>query len=64
MWKCKTCNSAEVEGLDWVDLNSGDHLNDDLDEYYCNSCEKHVEVYYEDDNVDDTDSGSLESAGD
>jgi len=55
MWKCKTCTSTNVESLDWVDLNSGDHLNDEsVDEYYCNGCGNNVEVYYEDDEEDNT----------
>ena len=51
MWKCKNCNSTEVEMLDWVDLNSGDKLEDDLGEYYCRSCQSQVDVYYEEDDI-------------
>lgn len=64
MWKCKVCNSTEVEGLDWIDLNSGDHLNDDVGEYYCRSCQNNVDVEYEDDAINDLESGSLEPGGD
>ena len=55
MWKCGSCHSTEVEELDWVDLNSGDNLEDDLDEYYCRSCQSQVSVYYEDEDTMDTD---------
>ena len=55
MWKCSSCNSTEVEQLDWVDLNSGEPLGDgdDLGEFYCRGCESQVDVYYEEDDNDD-----------
>jgi hypothetical protein len=59
MWKCKSCNSTEVEALDWVDLNSGDTLEDDLDEYYCRSCQSQVDIYYEDDEETDTSTNTM-----
>ena len=42
MWKCKVCGSEELETLDWVDLKTGEHMNDGLGEFYCRSCENNV----------------------
>jgi len=53
MWKCVNCNSPDVEALDWVDLNSGDALEDSLGEYYCRSCGTQVEVYFDDENEEE-----------
>jgi len=54
MWRCTQCYSPDVEKLDWVDLNSKENLDDDLDEFYCRSCGTQVDVYYDiDDDTDD-----------
>lgn len=53
MWKCKVCSSEELETLDWVDLKTGEHMNDGLGEFYCRSCENNVEVIYEETDDDD-----------
>lgn len=53
MWKCKSCNSSEVETLSWIDLQSGESVGDDeIGEYYCRSCGTTVDIYYEEDEED------------
>ena len=47
-WVCASCHSDMVEKLDWVDLNSGEAMEDSLEEFYCRSCGAHTEVVYED----------------
>lgn len=50
MWRCKNCHSTSVQSLGWVDLNnsqfSGNYTADDADEFWCDSCESHVDVYF------------------
>ena len=41
-WVCPSCGSGEVEGLGWVDLNTGALVSwDECSEYWCPRCEDH-----------------------
>ena len=49
MYKCKECNSTNVEAKYWVNLNTFKIIaDDDSDENWCQDCEEMVEVYDDD----------------
>lgn len=63
MFKCSKCNSTEVEELMWVNMNTGEESNEaETGEFYCNSCESHTDVIWEDQDGDvfDNPQSSLE----
>lgn len=48
MYRCKTCNSTDVESKMWVHQNTFkimDMVDDDPDQNWCQQCEKLVEIY-------------------
>ena len=48
MYRCKTCNSTEVEGKYWINHNTStieSMVDDDLDQNWCQQCEELVEIY-------------------
>lgn len=48
MYRCKTCNSTEVEGKYWVNHNTStieSMVDDDPDQNWCQQCEELVEIY-------------------
>jgi len=48
MYRCKTCNSTEVEGKYWVNRNTStieSMVDDDPDQNWCQQCEELVEIY-------------------
>jgi hypothetical protein len=48
MWICQQCGKTDVQEKAWVDMNTGkkvdDSLNENGDEYWCDTCEEKVEV--------------------
>lgn len=48
MYRCKKCNSTNVEAKYWVNLNTfkiQDIADDDSDQNWCQNCEEMVELY-------------------
>ena len=48
MYRCRTCDSKEVEGKYWVNHNSfkiESMVDDDPDQNWCQQCEELVEIY-------------------
>lgn len=48
MYRCKKCNSEEVEGQYWVDHNTfmiSEISDDDPDQNWCRKCEEKVRIY-------------------
>jgi len=52
MWRCNSCGSTELEALDWIDLQTGEHMSEGIGEYYCRACENNVDVHYEEEKED------------
>ncbi len=49
-YRCKQCDSKNVESKYWVNLNTfkiQDIVDDDSDQNWCADCEKMVEIYDE-----------------
>ena len=45
-YKCKECNSTNVESKFWVNLNTFKIIaDDDSDQNWCQDCEEMVEIY-------------------
>lgn len=48
MYRCKECNSTDVEGKYWCNHNTfkiQDVVDDDPDQNWCNECEEKVCIY-------------------
>jgi len=55
MFKCKKCNSTDVEEKAWVKLNTpiseatvAFMESGDREDYWCNDCQEHREMNWED----------------
>lgn len=54
MWRCKQCDSVNVEEACWVDLNTAEAHSADSNDFYCRDCDAPTDVY-QDDEEDITD---------
>jgi len=45
MWYCRTCGSNDVEGQQWVNLNT-DEIGETVDDekYWCNDCTDYCQI--------------------
>lgn len=55
MYKCDICESTDVEQKCWVALNTMEIAFGDQDDFWCNKCQEHTPVIWEEDIIDTED---------
>lgn len=50
MYRCKNCNSTNVQSLQWVEINTGETLGiqdeENILDNWCADCERHEKIEY------------------
>lgn len=54
VWVCESCGSSNVEQQGWIQLNSVNpnitfFETNDVQDFWCNSCEEHVKLIMKED---------------